>query len=149
MLASQQCSHHFWWKNWSGHAPSLHCLIPGCSRIFKIPGWLVRHIQSNNSGLAVPVHLKKLPFTVAAVVVPTPLPTPLQWGGQNWYREALRWGTHNPPSPMVGLDPKGTGGVNPVYAPCHEEHSQKVLGLDYPEHQNREELWDYQFFCFP
>ena len=31
---------------------ALSCPIPTCSRVFKTPGWLARHIKSNHAALA-------------------------------------------------------------------------------------------------
>jgi Zinc finger, C2H2 type len=44
------------------------CTVAGCSRSYKSPGWLARHIKSNHSGLAVPHCPIILPPAVVAGV---------------------------------------------------------------------------------
>ncbi len=51
-------------------ALSLHCPTPGCSRAFKMPGWLARHIKSNHTGLEVPVNLITPPSIMVVDVGP-------------------------------------------------------------------------------
>ncbi len=77
---------------------SLHCPAPGCSKVFKTPGWLARHIKSSHTGLAVPVKPNTPPSVMVADVRPTPLPNPTLVRGQHreapggvWLQETPLW----------------------------------------------------------
>jgi hypothetical protein len=49
---------------------SLACPVAGCSKVYKAPGWLARHLKSNHSGVAVPENPNTPPTVQVAVVGP-------------------------------------------------------------------------------
>jgi hypothetical protein len=51
-----------------------HCTVPGCSRSYKTPGWLARHLKSSH-GLAVPND----PITPPSAVI-ADVGLPMHWG---------------------------------------------------------------------
>jgi hypothetical protein len=121
----------------------MHCLAPGCSRVFKTLGWLARHIKSNHTDYrcqCTQIHLHPLWLPMSGHSL-CPVKPHLYMGQQ---REA-RGGYLQHILHMVGTDPGFTSDGNPMYIhPLLMESMPNegiALGLNHPKQQDREDSY--------